>query len=415
MKLKLPRINQSKIQYALKYLLIILLTALIFVLLLIAMPLTEKFTNLVSYDLITKEDSYWAQEYVLELDTEGIEDKETSINKVRSIIEERLNKFGLEKVTTKYKVNEENKDTIEIDVQTTKSQTDVEELLRYPFQLTVVTRKEEVDFENSEDPYAIYMGENYNQTDFNRDSFRNIFITKLLNSSNEYSYFALFKAWPWNTKWNTFLNDHKGETIGVLIDGFVTPVTISTSDPMLFAVPLSVTEKSDANLVSMLYNSGSMPIPYTFGEQKDIDIEYIEADYVKITEGILIAVILIYGYLIFIDKTPRNTLILSGLSTLVAISIWISYLKISEIPIDIFILAIEVIAMIAIIRMTTENKESNIIINVLIALVCAISVILGSGYIKEFASDMLILLIIGNISQLISTYYLSNLKIILMK
>jgi hypothetical protein len=408
-RFKLPKVKvNGKDLYSLfNYILLILLTSLLFIDILISLPLTERVSEYVSYDLQTKNEQYWAQEYTLQLDTLDLQNKEKAIEQTESILLKRLNKLGVEKSTFSSETIED-VDYLKVDIQSTKDREFVDELIRNPYILEVVTRKADVDFEDQENPYNIYIGENYEPTGFNRTNFRNVYITKLKNSSGEYSYFALYKTWAWETGWKEFIQEHMGQNLGVSIDGFVTPIQIPTDINPVFALPLSVTDIEQANLISILYNSGTVPVTYTLTDQQETEVENIETDYVKLTEGILLATILIYGYLLFIDKTPKSTLVVSGLSTIITISSWITYLKITGAPIDIFILAIEIITMVIILRITTENRESHILVNVLVALIASLSAILGSGYVKLFAEDMLALIIIGNLAQIFSKYYINK-------
>jgi len=405
-RFKLPNIKTGKIdfKYLLNYLLVIILTSFVLVSILIALPLTETVSSNVTYDLKTKSEMYWAKEYLLEIGNFDAKEKEKQIDEIKSVLYRRLSKLGVEKVNmTNYSENE--KEYILIHVQSSLTQMSVDELIRSPFLLEVVTKNPEVDFEDPENPYAIYLAENYIPTEFTRESFRNIYITKLKNASNEYSYFALYKTWPWDSNWNEFLDLYKGQRVGVSIDGFVTPMEIPATEPILFALPVSTLDRDEAELISILYNSGIVPLSYTLINQQEVPIENVEADYIKLIQGIIIAVIVIYAYLLLIDKTEKKILIVSALTTIITISIWIAYLKIAAIPVDIFLLAIEVIVMVAILRITTENTESRIIITVLLALIASLVVILGTGYAKIFASNLFVLLILGNISEQIARFY----------
>lgn len=405
-KFKLPKIKAGKIdfKYLLNYFLVILLTAFVLVCILIALPLTETFSSNITYDLKTKSEMYWAKEYLLEIDNSDAREKNKQIDDIKSVLYRRLSKLGVEKVDMA-NYSENGKEYILIHVQSSLTQMFVDELIRSPFLLEVVTRNPEIDFEDPENPYAIYLAENYLPTGFTRESFRNIYVTKLRNSSNEYSYFALYKTWPWNTEWNNFLNLYKGQEVGVSIDGFVTPIQVPATEPILFALPVSTLEREEAELISILYNSGVVPVTYSLVDQQEVPIENVEADYIKLIQGIIIAVVVIYAYLLLIDKTEKKTLIVSALTTIITISIWIAYLKIAVIPVDIFLLAIEVIVMVAILRITTENTESRIIVTVLLALIASLVAILGTGYAKIFASNLFVLLILGNISEQIARFY----------
>ena len=404
-KIKLKKINLSSF---FKYILSVLLSSLILALVLISLPLTERISSSTTYDLINKKDYYWSKQYTLQLDTTKSIRVENDIKDVESILQRRLRKVGVEESSLNLSKEGET-NFLELTVQTSKDIDVVESLIKTPFIVNIVTRKADVDFENPEDVIAPYLLENYDATPFTRTSFRNVYVTQLKNSNNEYSYFALFKTWPWGNQWKTFLQENSGQTVGVALDEFVTPVQVPT-DQSLFAVPVSSTEEKYAQAISILYNSGQMPISYTAVDEQEIAVDVAEIDYIKLTEGIFVAIVLIYLYLLIINKTPKDTLLLSGVSTVFTVSAWIAYLKISETPTDIFILALEVIIIVAMIRLITENIESRMIVTVLLALISSLSILMGSGYIKIFAYDLLILIILSNISLYISKYYLDNVR-----
>ncbi|MDX9739135.1 MAG: hypothetical protein RBT33_02125 [Candidatus Dojkabacteria bacterium] len=411
---RLPKIKIKRIdfKYVFNYLFVIILTSLILVAILISLPLTERVSSQVTYDLKTKSELYWAKDYTLQLDIWDRIDKEKILDRTTSTLYKRLSKYGVEKIDM-YTFTQGEMEYINIHVQSSMPQEYVDELIRSPFIINIVTRNPDIDFEDPENPYAIYLQDNYLDTEFTRDSFRNIYVTKLKNSANEYSYFALFKTWPWNSQWKTFLEDYQGIEVGVSVDGFVTPVQIPTTQPIVFALPISTEEKEEAKLINLLYNTDTIPEPYTLIDEQQVPIEDIEGDYIKILEGVLLATIVIYAYLLLINKTSKKTLILSALSTVITISLWVSYLKIMSIPTDIFLLTIEILAMIAILRITTENSESKIVVNVLLALIASLVAILGTGYAKIFASDLFVLLMLGIISQQIAWFYTTKVKNIL--
>jgi hypothetical protein len=406
-KVRMPSIKIGKINIKeiLNYLLIIFLTSFILISILISLPLTETISSNITYDLRTKDSMYWAKEYVLDL---GNADA-WSIDDVKSVLYRRLNKLGVEKISMS-SYSQDNKQYVHISVQSSISQTYVDEMIRSPFRVNIVTRNPEIDFDDPENPYAVYLAENYVETEFKREDFRNIYVTNLKNSSNEYSYFALFKTWPWNTSWSDFLAENGGIEVGVAIDGFVTPVTVPTTPPIMFAVPLSTTGKEESELVSILYNSGVIPVSYTLVDQQEVPVESIEADYIKLTMGMMIAVIAIYSYLFFIERTNKKTIFTCGLATVITISTYIAYLKIVSIPVDIFLLCVELLVMIALLRMIVENIESRVIINILLVFAVVLTILLGTGYAKIFASDILLLLVIGYISGMIAKLYIHKVE-----
>ncbi len=408
LKFKKIKIKQKSLNGLFRYLFLIIISAAILATVLIALPLTERLSSSVAYDLVNKKDLYWSKEYELQLETEDSKEIQKDIEKTKSIIQKRLRLFGVEESSIS-NYEQDGIHSIRVSVQTSKSTDIVDTLIKSPFLLTIVTRKDDFNYEDQEDFLAPYLEENYNKTAFTRDEFRNIHITKLKNSSNEYSYFALFKTWPGKNEWEKFVQDNAGETVGTSIDGFVTPVQIPT-DQSLFAASVSAQDKEQAYMINILYNSGVIPLNYNTTNEISKTPDIAQTNYIKLTEGILITVVLIYAYLLLVEKTPKETLIKSGLSTVITVSAWIAYLKITETHVDIFLLSILIITLIALIRIITENTESRIVVTVLIALIASICSLLGSGYVKIFAFDLLTLMIVANISLSFCVWYIANIR-----
>ena len=149
------------------YILLIFLTSLILLNFLIALPLTESIAEIRAFDLNIVDD-YWSKEYILNLDTED----NSEINKTKNILFRRLNKYGVEESS----IYQEDS-TLRVVVKTSKSQTYVDELIRNPYQYKLVTRKDEIDFESEENTLAPYLAENYNETEFDASTFRNIYLS----------------------------------------------------------------------------------------------------------------------------------------------------------------------------------------------------------------------------------------------
>ncbi len=409
-KIKLPKVKFRKfnLKSFLNYILTIIISAVILALVLISLPLTEKVTSSASYDLVNKNKLYWAKEYILELNTENSKNIQDDIQETRSVLQRRLRSLGIEQSQiVSYK--EDDKEYLKVQIQSAKDIELVENLIKTPYILNIVTKKDDVNYEDEENPLTPYLEENYNKTSFTRDSFRNVYITKLKNSSGEYSYFGLFKTWPWQKDWNNFLLEYSGQTVGVSIDGFVTPVQILPDDKT-FAPAVSATEEKYVELIDILYNSGTVNLPYSVVAEEDAVVDMPEINYIKLTEGILVAILFIYLYLLLIEKTSKETLFISGISSCITVTGWIAYLKISSTPVDIFILALEVITIVVVIRIIAENIESRINVTLLITFLSILSMLLGSGYVKMFSNDLLLLIILSNISLLISSYYVSNVR-----
>jgi len=411
--MKKIKIKFNKIQFdpLLSYFSLVLVSSLLIVVCLISLPLTEQIKEEVSYNLITKSDMYWSKEYILELDTSQIldVDKEKYIEKTRNILYRRLNKAGLEEISI-YKEILNQTNILRIIVKSSKDESLVDNLIQNRFLVRVVTRKEDVNFEDQENQYAYLMGENYNPTEFTGSSFRNVLLTELRNSSGEYSYFAVFKPWLTREKaFQNFLKNHEEETIGLEIDGFVTPYYVPTSNPKTFAISVSG-GKSQSKMLDLLYNSGEIPLPFSTTETKNIDIETSNLDYIKLSIALLTSIILLYLVLLFILKEDPQITSNSLFATLVTISGWISYLKISSTPVDTWLLALECILAVILIYVLIHNKESQISITTSLIISFFILMILGIGYMKIFGREMLLVLILCQFSIAFTKWYITNIK-----
>ena len=393
------------------YLFLVLVSSLLIVLGLIALPLTEQIKEEVSYNLITKNNMYWSKEYILELDTPQTldTDKKKDITTTRNIIYKRLNKAGLEEVSI-YKEILSEKDVLRVIVKTTEDEMFVDNLIQNRFFIKVVTKKEDIDFEDEENQYAYLMGENYNPTEFTGSSFRNVLLTELKDGSGEYSYFAVFKLWLTNEKaFQNFLKDHEEETIGVEIDGFVTPYYVPTSNPKTFAITVSGGE-SQAQMLNLLYNSGEIPLPFRTIETNTLDTETSILDYIKLSIALLTGILLLYLILLFILKEDPQLTSTSLFATLLTISMWISYLKLSSTPVDTWLLAIECILAVILIYVLIHNKESQLAITTSLALSFFLLILLGIGYMRIFGREMLLLLILCQFGIVFANWYLTNMR-----
>ena len=403
-RFKFNKINWKEI---FNYFVSVVISASILALVLISLPLTEKVSSSASYDLVNKNSMYWSKEYILELNTSQSSNIQKDTANLKSVLQKRLRNFDVEQSSiTSYQ--EDDKYYLKVEIQTSKEQELVEQLIKNPFIINIVTKKDDVNYEDTENPLIPYLEENYNKTEFTRKDFRTVYVTKLKNTSGEYSYFAIFKAWPLSSKWNEFLNKYIGQTVGVSIDGFVTPVQIN--EDKIFAPSVSAIDEQYAKVTSILYNSGVSPMSYSTIKEEEKPLNIAEVDYIKLTEGILIAILFIYVYLLVVEKTRKSIILKSGVATVLTVSSWITYLKLSATPVDIFILALEVIVVAAIIRMIAENIDSRVHITLLLTFTSLLCILLGFGYVKIFANDLLILIILSNLSLLISTYYISKVR-----
>ena len=140
MKLKLD-INIKK---ALGYLLLTVITSLLITSILIALPLTEKLSSKTNFNLNTKNGSYWSKEYFVKVESTNNKD----IEKTRDIIFKRLDSFGVEEISIYKEDPSESSTKLRIVVNSTKNEGLVSQLIKNRFQIAVLTKKDEVDFES---------------------------------------------------------------------------------------------------------------------------------------------------------------------------------------------------------------------------------------------------------------------------
>lgn len=400
MTLKKIKLNLN-IKPLLNYILIIVVTALFFASIFIALPLTEKLISKTNYNLITKDNTYWSQEFIVS--TENTDTK--SLNDLRNIFYKRLKGFGVEEIST-YIENEK----IRIDVTTTKDKDLVKELIANKFDVNIVTRKTDVNFDDTENPYAYMLGTNYDSTEWSRDDFRNVYITKLRTSNGDYANFAIFKLWPTSEeKFSKFLLQYNGQYIGVDIDGFVTPYTVDATS-QVFAIPISTEDALQLKTMSLLYNSGVVETNFKIDSQTDLDVNVPNVNHLQITVGILIALLTIYAYLLATKSLSKEVLLKAFIATVLTISIYLAFLKIFQIPVDTFMLSIEAMLAIIISIVIAENNDSVFYIEIFLILILAGIIFFGNGFISIIAQDMLILTALAKLCLVISGWYINKVK-----
>ena len=381
------------------YIFLVSLSSVILLTFLIALPFTEKLTDIAAFDLNIA-DTIWEKEYILNIESEDSKD----IQKTKNILFKRLNDYGVEEVSISEKSNQ-----LKITVKTTKGETYVDELIKNPYIYKIVSRKEDVDFEDTENPYAIYFADNYNETEFDSTSFRNIYITKLTTSSGDKSYFGIAKTWPSTTKdFKTFLQENESQYLGVDIDGFVTPVYIS--DPSVFAIPLT-SDGESLDIVKILYNDGSIPTSYEFADENLLETLNLDINYVEVTVALFISIILIYLYLYFMKKYSTDMVFRSLFTTLFSLAILLSSLKISSIPIQLSILIIDAVITIILTNSLQQNQESRNIITISSFFIGILFSILGVGYLRILGNQLVMISIISFLSVTIGNLYINKVSI----
>ena len=164
---KKPKQNIKKIP---KSILLVLVGAIFISTVLISLPLTERISDKVSFNLSTKNKDYWSKEYVVSVNTTD----KRELRKIKQIIYKRLRNYGVEKVSIFSDVVSDTDSEFRIVVNTTKNKELVYKLVSNQHSFEIVTRKGNVNFEDTENPYAITMRENYEDTEWDYNDFRTV-------------------------------------------------------------------------------------------------------------------------------------------------------------------------------------------------------------------------------------------------
>lgn len=405
-------INFKKV---LRYIVLVVATALLISTALIALPLTEKISDKLSFNLNTKDSEYWSKEYILKIETND----EKELKKIKEVFYRRLRGFGVENSTIFIEEGEDDTSSkLRIIVNTTKNETNVAQLIANRFNYRVVTRKPDVDFTDEENPLTAIMGQNYDPTEWDYDDFREIYIPKekMRTTNNDYRYFAIFKPKVHRiAALNKFFKERQGETIGVEIDEFVMPYDVpifqeGSTKSASITVSVNAETPQEAKVTSLLYNSGNIPVMYILESQTDLEPQNIKVDYIKVTIGFAISLIAAYLCLFIFKYDTKENLIKSLFATIVTLTTYLAYVKLTQTPVDTFLLAISAILTSILIRALVSNKDSDIYIVIgAIAILITIS-ILGTGYMAVLAIEMIALIAISKVSLLITDWYLDNVR-----
>src|SRR5690606_38908223 len=170
MKIPLPKINLNKIG---DYLFTIIVTTILICAIFITIPRADKALGLGEYNLVTKDSRYWKRTYTLEVQipSKDLDSKRLKIEETKNILQKRLNSFGVEEVKIQNGSIPENPSTtiddttksedttveyIQITVQTTEAQGAVEALIYNRNYIRIVIPKEDVNFNDPDNPLAAY-------------------------------------------------------------------------------------------------------------------------------------------------------------------------------------------------------------------------------------------------------------------
>ncbi len=405
MRLKF-KIDAKKV---LGYAILTIITSILITAVLIALPLTEKLSSKSNFNLNVKNRNYWSKEYLIKL--ESTDSK--NIEKTREIIYKRLDSFGVEDVSIYNEGVSEESSLLKVVVNSTKNEELVSQLLQNRFQVAVVTKKDEVNFEDEENPYAYLMPTSYNESGWERNDFRNVYITQLKTSNGENAYFAIFKLWPWReNSFKEFLLANSGKYIGVYTDGYVSPymVPLDSASNQMLAIPVNTEDKEQIKAISLLYNAGEIPVDVTLESENELTPQIVFLDHIRVSIGLAISLVVVYLYLAIFKHSPKEILIKSFLATVLTISFYLAGLKLLSLPVDTFMLPIVAMLTMILIRVISENDDSQINIEVALLTILLLISILGYGYLPIFANHLIVLVLLSKIMVLFSNWYIYKVR-----
>lgn len=448
---QLPSLDRSHTSVVFGLLFAILVTSMLISAILIALPKTERWIPDNRFDLNVKEDQYWSKSFTLELKVKEA-DKDQTTEKVeltKGVIQRRLDRYKVEQIeirnleeynsdesgeqpedltelvgAVEQKAEEESvqgasdendspiKKYIQIDITGSPDQANVTRLIGSRHYLKIMTAKPEAS--NTDDQLAPYLPDNYERTEFTRRSFRNVEIKQLPTLDGSEAYFAIYKAWPQNAiAWRSFLGENAGKTIGIAIDGFVTPYDVPIEfDPDLknpqqnpvFA-PGVTQDAEEAKILDILYNSGVIPLEYAIIDSKDIDTTPYDLNSIEVSAAFILAVIVVMAYTYFRNREDGGRNLLFMLTSVSVFAIYVALLKMTSTPIDLPILLLEGLTIILLAKVLSYRTRSILLIDLPIIMFFALLSLYGSGYIAIYGMQMVVIsLAIVVIVPILDTY-----------
>lgn len=450
---KLPSIDRNQTGTVFGLLFTILVTSMLISAILIALPKTEQWIPENRFDLNVKEDQYWSKSFTLELTVKQA-DKDQATEKVeltKGVIQRRLDRYKVEQIeirnldgyngtesgeqsedpeqeelvdAVEQKAEEESvqgtsddndspiKKYVQIDITGSPDQANVTRLIGSRHYLKIMTAKPEAS--NTDDQLAPYLPDNYERTEFTRRSFRNVEIKQLPTLDGSEAYFAIYKAWPQNAiAWRSFLGENAGKTIGIAIDGFVTPYDVPIEfDPDLknpqqnpvFA-PGVTQDSEEAKILDILYNSGVIPLEYVIIDSNDIETTPYDLNSIEVSAAFILAVIIVMAYTYFRNREDGGRNLLFMLTSVSVFAIYVALLKMTSTPIDLPILLLEGLTIILLAKVLSYRTRSILLIDIPIIMFFALLSYYGSGYIAIYGRQMVVIsLAIVVIVPVLDTY-----------
>jgi hypothetical protein len=413
------KLNKDKILKQLKSIGILsalsILTAIFITIFFISIPFTENYIAQYTYNLSLKSQLYSYERFKIELEDKGQSDNYISIVKSR-LTQAEIERFNIEK---------KDDESIEVMTWSTKDQYMIQSLLSTDGSVTIMTLKEGIDLNDENNIIAAYIEDSYDKTDINRDYFRRIIVRQSPTSQGGLAYFLVFK--PTIDKQDeieAFITNNQGKQIGINIFGYVTPYQVNGPD---LVVGVGSDEK-DKLLSSAIFNTKPIGTKITTtSEETQSNVqpygffEFINNNYSNLTAVFALLTVLAAIILGVLNKNKYRVSLIMLFSTILTLSIWLAYLKITNSAIDLF--TIIVCGVVIIINNFASSLIKSIDARVIKLLaIIAITIlapllvplfITGVGFVDIIANKLIWVILLSEVILELFKLYLQNLTIYL--
>jgi hypothetical protein len=136
----------------------------------------------------------------------------------------------------------------------------------------------------------------------------------------------------------------------------------------------------------------------------------LQHDYIGIMFALAASIIIMYAYLMVSKNTTKQRAMKALIATIISESLYIAFLKIFNVPVDLNYLAIEMILLVITTYVLSENKDSHFYIELFLLVLLASTIFLTSGILSQLAQNILLLTALAKICLIISGWYLNKIK-----
>ena len=413
------KLNKDKILKQLKSIGILsalsILTAIFITIFFISIPFTENYIAQYTYNLSLKSQLYSYERFKIELEDKGQSDNYISIVKSR-LTQAEIERFNIEK---------KDDESIEVMTWSTKDQYMIQSLLSTDGSVAFMTLKEGIDLNDENNIIAAYIEDSYDKTGINRDYFRRIIVRQSPTSQGGLAYFLVFK--PTIDKQDeieAFITNNQGKQIGINIFGYVTPYQVNGPD---LVVGVGSDEK-DKLLSSAIFNTKPIGTKITTtSEETQSNVqpygffEFINNNYSNLTAVFALLTVFAAIFLGVLNKKKYRVSLIMLFSTILTLSIWLAYLKITNSAVDLF--TIIVCGVVIIINNFASSLIKSIDARVIKLLaIIAITIlapllvplfITGVGFVDIIANKLIWVILLSEVILELFKLYLQNLTIYL--